>query len=197
MASPPEHGGAPPPQGGGGIGGHLKRHWPIYTIGIGAATLVVILIANYNNSNNASSSTTGAAASTGVTPGDQSGSALLDYDLGNLQTTIQTQSSILQNIADALKPTTTPTTTGGGTIVPNVQSIFPWLKNTPGASNNFWVYTTQQGDTAQSLATKAGWGNFGPSYFEGYRNNNAILQNIGYDFSHPNSPLPVGTKVSL
>lgn len=198
MASPVEHG-VGTPQGHEGIVGNLKQHWIIYLIALVGAGLVYIMISNYNSQSSGATSGVG-AASTGVTPGDQSGSALIDYDLGLLQQTIAAQTNVLSTI---VPPTSTPTT-GGGTVTPPattptsvVQSIFPFLKNTPGVSNNFWVYSTQQGDTAASLAQKAGWNKFGPSYFEGYRNNNAILQNIGYDFSHPNSPLPVGTKVSL
>lgn len=188
QAAPAEH----------GVEGHFKKHWAIYLIGIGAATLVVIMISNYNNQNSAAMGASGPTYS-GTIPSDQLPGAQIEADIGNLQKSMDVQTSFLQTIANTLTGASNATqpTTGGGTTTTPTQSIFPWAKGTPGASNNFWVYTTKAGDSAASLNNMANWGQYGPSFFEGYRNNMQILQNMGYDFSHPNSPLPVGTKVNL
>lgn len=181
-----------------GVEGHFKKHWAVYLIGIGAATLVVIMVHNYNSQNQPTMGAGGPTYS-GTIPSDQLPGAQIEADIGNLQKSMDVQTSFLQTIANAFT-NPAPTTNGGGTTVTgtsNAQSIFPLAKGTAGFSNNFWVYTTKAGDSATSLNNMANWSQHGPGYFENYRNNAAILANIGYDFSHPNSPLPVGTKVNL
>lgn len=188
----PEEAGQQQPTSGGGIKGHLKKNWPIYTIAIGGATLFFIMIGNYNR-NQQAVDTLGKYQ--GQVPNSQYDSATADYNMMNLQSALNTQTAVLDNLGKAITSLGSVPSKGGSNTA--VQTIFPYPKNTPGMSNNFWVYTTQAGDTAASLANKANWGQWGPSYFENYRNNWAILANVGYQFDNPNTAIPVGTKVSL
>lgn len=143
--------------------------------------------------------------------------------LSSLNSQETTNQSILQQIA-AGKPVTTGNSgasgvpgsggggntgnpLGGGTLVPTGQvnwnnwngnqSVLPPAIGTPGYSTNRYIYTTQAGDTYNSLTAKANWQNSGPDFLRNYNGNAPIFQSIGYQSNEGNVVLPSGLKLSL
>ncbi len=184
------------PIAGGGIKGHLQRNWPMYTVGLGALTILVIIY--MNGRNNSLNNNLGSTSGTMGNAPDQLWGSQLDADLQQLMTVQNTQVGLLQQVLNGqTNPSNNPPapTTNG---IFNIKTWFnPAPKNTPGMSNNFWVYFTKQGDTAASINSNvAHWGS-DPNKFMNYRNNAEILHGIGYDTSNPFAPLPAGIAVSV
>lgn len=192
-----------------------------WTIGIGAATVIIGALAlnrmsKSNGTTNTSPTNTGQSGAyypygtntlaggsqdTGNTVAGAMDNQLSGI-LGQEQINNQALQAILANIlgTGTSAPITTPTTPVPIAGQFNLQSIFPNAKNTPGESNNFWTYITQQGDTMNSINTKANWGTLGSMGQVGnnvdlYRNNQSIFSQIGV--TNVNTPIPVGTKISL
>ena len=103
---------------GGGLEAHFKKHWVLYTLGIGAITILIIL---YVNNKNSSTSTTGTDAygyGTGNTypngsASDQYGSQL-DADYQQLINQENITNSLLQQLLNPAKTGTGGGTSGGG-----------------------------------------------------------------------------------
>jgi hypothetical protein len=97
--------------GGGGIVGNIKQHWPVWTVGIGIATIVVIYLvyrAQSNSAvNNPASSTTGTTA--GSSSPDQLWGSQLDADYQQMISSLNTNTGLLQQILTAAQ---TPGPTG-------------------------------------------------------------------------------------
>lgn len=183
--------GASQPQSGG-IKGHLQRNWPLYALGLGLATIVVMIWKS--GSSNTASNIAGSTAGTMGLSSDQLYGSQLDADYQQLMSMQNQQLGLLNTISNTLtNPSTSPTVKPIGPAGP----VLPVPKGTSGYSDNFWIYTTKPGDTAFSLNKMAGWQANGPGFFENYRNNMDVLHAAGYDTSNPYNPIPIGTKVSL
>lgn len=173
------------PLAGGGIKGHFQRNWPIYTVGLGALTILVIIYVN--GQNNSLNNNLGSTSGTMGNAPDQLWGSQLDADLQQLMTVQNQQIGLLQQMANGV---TNPSNN------PSITTVLPSPKNTSGMSNNFWVYTTKPGDTAASINSMANWGT-DTSKFMNYRNNADILHGLHYDTSNPFAPLPAGIAVSV
>lgn len=191
--------------GGGGFVASIPGGW--WTIGIGAATVIIGILAlnkmgSKNGNANASGLQSGAYYPYGTnsnTGGSQDTShsvaGAMDQQLTGLLGQEQINNQVLQAILGNLSNPVTPTSP---TI--NAQTVMPWEKGHAGASNNFWTYVTQQGDTMNSLNARAGWGPLGSlgqvgNNVDQYRNNGDIFRQIG--ITNPNQTIAPGTKVSL
>lgn len=101
------------PNQGGGIEGHFKKHWVLYTLGLGAVTILIILYVNNRNSN-ASSGTDTYGYGTGNTNGNGSPSDMygsqLDADYQQMINQENITNSLLQQLLGA---GTSGSTTGG------------------------------------------------------------------------------------
>lgn len=192
------------PIAGGGIKGHFQRNWPIYTIGLGALTILVIIY--MNGRNNSVNNNLGSTSGTMGNAPDQLWGSQLDADLQQLMTVQNQQIGLLQQMANGTtNPSNNPPAPNPPINIPDRNFINHWRstllpspKNTAGMSNNFWVYFTKQGDTAASINSNvAHWDPNNPSKFMSYRNNADILHGIGYDTSNPFAPLPAGIAVSV
>jgi hypothetical protein len=96
----------------GGIEGHFKKHWVIYTLVIGAATLLAIIWFS-NNQSNASNTATGTGYDTsGTSAAADTYGASLDSDYQQLIQQGNTTNSLLQQL---LNGTPSGGTTGTGT----------------------------------------------------------------------------------
>lgn len=109
-----------------------------------------------------------------------------------------------------IPPVITADTSSGGTVASSspgatstaaatIPSTDP--RNTPGESNNFYVYTTRPGDTLASLTSKFKWNapqqkNGGVGFTYNYRNNASIFKAIGADVNAPNAPLTPGVNIN-
>ncbi len=105
---------------GGGIEAHFKKHWVLYTLGLGAVTILIILYVNNRNSN-AASGTSGTDVygyGTGSTypngsPSDNYGSQL-DADYQQMINQSNITNSLLQQLLNPSKTGSTGGTSGSG-----------------------------------------------------------------------------------
>lgn len=101
----------------GGIEGHFKKHWVLYTLGLGAVTILIILYVGNRNSNAASGTDvygygTGNTYPNG-TPSDNYGSQL-DADYQQMINQSNITNSLLQQLLNPAKTGTGGGTSGGG-----------------------------------------------------------------------------------
>ncbi len=125
-----------------GILGHLKKHWAVYTIGIGGATLVVAIIA-LKSGNQASPDQTGVGNdlsnpnmhTTDTTGGMSNDSADINSIASMVQglTSLEAQNyNLLQTLANGVQPKPTPAPTPAPTPKPKpTPSPKPKPKPTP------------------------------------------------------------------
>lgn len=101
------------PNQGGGIEGHFKKHWVIYTLGIGLAGILVILWLNHNsNSSTAGTDTYGYGTGNSYPNGEPSDlyGSQLDADYQQMINNSNITNSLLQQLLGA---GTSGSTTGG------------------------------------------------------------------------------------
>lgn len=104
----------------GGLIGNIKQHWPVWTVGIAAATLFIMWLI-YRNNNSAAAQ---AAQSnqygygTGNSSPDQLWGSQLDADYQQLASIQNTNTGILQQILNTLQNPSTSPPSGGGTPPP-------------------------------------------------------------------------------
>jgi len=107
----PDVGDATPPSGGGGIMDNIRSHWPIWTVGLGIATIVVIIWVSRSQT---ASSTSGAASATGTGNTAANGSQLwgsqLESDYQQIMYGQNTQAGLLNSILN--QPGATYASTG-------------------------------------------------------------------------------------
>jgi hypothetical protein len=209
--------------GGGQQGGFISKipgGW--WTVGIGAATVIIgiIMISKMNNSNNnaAAGAPSGSSAyypysgSSGTSDTSNTVGGALDSQLSGLLSQEQINNQALQSILAALTPPTA--TTGGTNTTVNGNptqtplpytggTLMPIAKGTAGYSNNFSVYTTKAGDTLDSITNAIGWSankqkNGGPQFLYNYRNNSDLFNQAGISKTYnPDMTLPSGIKISV
>lgn len=92
--------------GGGGIAQHFKQHWIAYSLGIGAAGLVIMfLIYRQNSAASTAATVTGNSASGSTTPPatiDSSWGSQLDADYQQLTSVETTNTGLLQSILNGI-----------------------------------------------------------------------------------------------
>ena len=201
----------------GGIKGMFAKHWKLWLGGIGVAVLGYVAWQYFqgNTANGTATTLGGAAAASGTTaPGSVDGSQL-DADYQSMMSLQNQNLGVLNQILTQLQGGTTTGGGGGGGGGGsgfNPQTLMPASKNTSGLSNNFWIYTSQPGDTLASIDPtswvtqqssgalnsqgKLAW-QPGINPVDQYRNNDAIFKQIGFDPTKAGAVLPVGTRISL
>jgi hypothetical protein len=103
-------------QNQGGIEGHFKKHWVIYTLGIGAVTLLVIWWYSNNQSSSTDTATGTGYDTSGTTAAADTYGASLDSDYQQLIQQGNTTNSLLQQLLNGgTTSSTTGSSSGGST----------------------------------------------------------------------------------
>jgi hypothetical protein len=164
----------------GGIIGHLKQHWVIYTIGIGAAGLVIMFLMYRNQNSAANAAVSAGNSASGQVPNpatiDSSWGSQLDADYQQLTSVMTQQTGLLTSILNGITggpaaPTPTPpgTSPSGSPYTPimgNQPIHNPMLGQqfsfegilyqlVPGPSNRIWGVQEPAGQTMTSEQLKA------------------------------------------
>lgn len=95
-----------------GMEGHFKKHWVVYSLVIGAATLLVIVYMNSKSSSSSNTSTGTGYDTSGTTAAADTYGASLDSDYQQLIQQGNTTNSLLQQLLTG--GTTTGTSSSGG-----------------------------------------------------------------------------------
>lgn len=194
----------------GGFISKVPGGW--WTIGIGAATVVIGILTLHKMGQSNGTAPSGSEAYYPYHPNTSAGSSqdtggtvpgAMDNQLTGLLGQEQINNQILQAILANLTGKTNP----GGTPKPTPDPVDPpphWRHGPPPvklpAVSNHWIYTTKRGDTLNSLNKFAHWGSLNSLNQSG----NNVYKYLGNDkiFSKEkitgvNQQIPVGTHILL
>lgn len=113
-------------QGQGGILGNIRQHWAVWTVGIAAASLLIMFMI-YRRNSTAASTPISSGIGTGNSSPDQLWGAQLDADYQQLASMQNTNTGILQQILNTLQNPSSNPPSGGGTPPPPTQKPNPLI----------------------------------------------------------------------